>query len=280
MDTAIAAFQAYEVAAITPKRGKIKPVDIFSLERRETDEKTVTDLVEDLARDGSFLHPIAVRAEGASGYRLIAGHQRLEAWKRHFGEWQPIEAVIFPSHMPDARITLLDVGEDSHRKDLTAAERQAEMLRYAAALKMLKGEKLATELPVSATRGGRGKKAATAKLAAELRLTKPAVQKRISQASAAIGEKIDLDRDTPEELERKAAELEKADMRQRAEPKPSGRSAASRRCVPSPRTRRRRNHRPGRSIARSRRCGEPSARSASASSSRSCFGRASSAGGR
>jgi hypothetical protein len=32
-----------------------------------------------------------------------------------------------------------------------------------------------------------------------------------------IGEEIDLDRDTPEELERKAAELEKADKRQRAE---------------------------------------------------------------
>jgi hypothetical protein len=113
-----------------------------------------------------------------------------------------------------------------HRKELTAAERQAEMLRYAAALKKLVREKLATELPVlgsdakSATRGGRGKKAATAEVADQLRLTKPAVQKRINQASAAIGEKIDLDRDTPEEMERTAAKLEReADKRQRAEAK-------------------------------------------------------------
>jgi hypothetical protein len=65
----------------------------------------------------------------------------------------------------------------------------------------------------SATRGGRGKKAATAQVAAKLGLSKPAVQKRIKAASAAIGEKIDLDRDTPEELERKA------DKRQHVEPK-------------------------------------------------------------
>jgi ParB-like nuclease domain len=104
METAIATFQADKEAAFTPKRGNIKPVDIISLERRKTDEDTVTDLVEDLARDGSFLHRIAVRDEGANGYRLIAGHHRLEAWKRHFGERQPIDAVIFPSHTPDARI--------------------------------------------------------------------------------------------------------------------------------------------------------------------------------
>jgi hypothetical protein len=41
MDTAIATFQANEEAAFTPKRGKIKPIDIFSLERRTTDEDTV-----------------------------------------------------------------------------------------------------------------------------------------------------------------------------------------------------------------------------------------------
>jgi hypothetical protein len=111
---------------------------------------------------------------------------------------------------PDALITVLEIEENLLRKELTAAEREADTLRYAAELKKLDGEKLATELPVSgskgtsATTGGRGKKAATAKVAIKLRLSKAAVQKRIKAASAAIGEEIDLDCDTPEELERKA----------------------------------------------------------------------------
>jgi hypothetical protein len=127
--------------------------------------------------------------------------------------------------MPDARVTLLDDGEDLHRKDLTPAERRAGLLRYAAASREPDGEKLATELPVlgsdakSASKGGRGKIAATAKLAGKLGLTKAAVQKQIKAASDAIGEPINLDHDTPEELKRKAAELEVAGKRQRAEPK-------------------------------------------------------------
>jgi hypothetical protein len=65
-----------------------------------------------------------------------------------------------------------EIEENLLRKELTAAERQSDTIRYAAALKKL--EKLATELPVSgekgksATRGGRGKKAATATVAAGL----------------------------------------------------------------------------------------------------------------
>jgi hypothetical protein len=56
MDTAIATFQAQNQAAITPKRGEVKPMDIFSLKRRKTDEDTVAELVAVLARDGNFLH--------------------------------------------------------------------------------------------------------------------------------------------------------------------------------------------------------------------------------
>jgi hypothetical protein len=105
MDTAIGTFQAHKEAAPAPKRGKIDPIDIISHERREIDEKTVTDLIEALARDGRFLHQIAVRDEGATGYRLIAGHHRLEAWKRHFGKQAPIPADIYSSDTPDERIT-------------------------------------------------------------------------------------------------------------------------------------------------------------------------------
>ncbi|HEU4475307.1 MAG TPA: ParB N-terminal domain-containing protein [Methyloceanibacter sp.] len=219
MHTAIETFCVHKKGAITPKRGEVRPIHISSPGRRDLDEQMVAELVEALSRDGRFLYPIVVREEGANDHRLIAGHHRLEAWKRHFGKLRPIPVDVYPPGTPDALITILEIEENLLRKELSAAERQAETLRLAAALKKLEGEKLATELPVSgsdaksATRGGRGKKAATAQVAAKLGLSKPAVQKRIKAASAAIDEKIDLDRDTFEELERKA------DKRQRAEPK-------------------------------------------------------------
>ena len=39
-------------SAITPTLGEVKPIDIFSLKRRKTDEKIVTDLAKAVARDG------------------------------------------------------------------------------------------------------------------------------------------------------------------------------------------------------------------------------------
>jgi len=170
----------------------------------------VEDLVGVLTRDGQFIQPIAVRDEGASKNRLVTGYHRFEAWKRCFGEQRPIEAFVYAPDTPDEVITVFEADENLVRNDLTADEREAQALRLAAALKKLDGEKPATELPVSgshaksAAKGGRGKKAATAKLADRIGLSKAGLQKRIKATSAAIGEEIDLDLDTPEELERKA----------------------------------------------------------------------------
>ncbi len=61
-----------------PEARQVKPIDIFSAQRREIDEKIVTDLEKALARDGGFFHPILVRDEGATGYRLISGLHRVE----------------------------------------------------------------------------------------------------------------------------------------------------------------------------------------------------------
>jgi ParB-like nuclease domain len=214
----------FKESAFTPKYGKVKPIDIFSAERRKINEKAVTNLEKALARDGSFFNPILVRDEGATGYRLVAGHHRVEASRRCFGEEAPISAIIYPEDTPDPLIEVLEIEENLFRKELTAAECQVQTIRWVAACKKLVGNKLETELPVSDAKsvagGGRGKKAWTAKAAGKLGLSKTAVQKRINAAEAAIGEKIDLDRDTPEELERKAADLErKADKRQHVEPK-------------------------------------------------------------
>jgi hypothetical protein len=111
MDTAIATFQADKEADFIPMRGKIKPVDIFSLERRKIHEKTVIHLMEALARDGRFVQDIGVRDEGANRYRLIFGANRLEAWKRHFGEQTPIPADISVRHAGPADQEVRDRGE-------------------------------------------------------------------------------------------------------------------------------------------------------------------------
>jgi hypothetical protein len=67
-------------AAITPKRGDVKPIHTFSPERRGIDEDTVADLVNALTRDGCFLHPIVVRAE-AQTIRLAAALKKLNGGK-------------------------------------------------------------------------------------------------------------------------------------------------------------------------------------------------------
>jgi ParB-like chromosome segregation protein Spo0J len=206
-------------AARTPKLGNVKPIDIFSPPRRKFDEDTVADFVEVLARDDGYLHPITVWEKSPGEFQLVAGAIRLEAWIRRYGNQRPIPAIVYPPNTPEARITMLEFEENSLRKDLTASELRAGTLRYAAARKRLDADKPATRLPVSgsngksASAGGRGKKAATAKVADKLRLSKPAVQKRIKAASAAIGETIDLDHDTPEELERKADKLKHAEAK-------------------------------------------------------------------
>jgi hypothetical protein len=66
MYTTIGTNQGCEEVAITAKRGEVKPTHTFSPERRGIDEDTVADLVSAPTRDGRFLHPIVVRAEGAS----------------------------------------------------------------------------------------------------------------------------------------------------------------------------------------------------------------------
>jgi hypothetical protein len=78
--------------------------------------------------------------------------------------------------------------------------------------------------------GGRGNKGLAQKVAEKAGISKRAVNMRLKAASAATREKIDLDRDTPEELE-------KADKRLRAEPKlerPKRRKPAPPRVVEDP----------------------------------------------
>jgi hypothetical protein len=113
------------------------------------------------------------------------------------------------------------------RKELTAAEVQAQTIRLAAARKKLNGEAPVTPVPdsdeaaetgnqvprLAPATGGRGKKGVAQQIAERLGISKRAVRKRLRAASVAIDEKIDLDRDTPEELERKAEKRQHAEAR-------------------------------------------------------------------
>ena len=65
-------------------------------ERSDRWKEAEADLVQALKRDGRFLQPGVVHEEGATAYCLIAGHHRLEAWKRHFGKLRPIIGATYP----------------------------------------------------------------------------------------------------------------------------------------------------------------------------------------
>jgi hypothetical protein len=133
MNTTIEWFQVDKEAAFTPKLGEVKPIDISSHGRRELDERIVTDLAKAVARDGGYLHPPAVRDEGEGRHRLIHGYHRVEAWKRCRGEQTPITVNIYPPHTPDALIEIIEAEENLLRKELTAAERTAQEMRWVAA---------------------------------------------------------------------------------------------------------------------------------------------------
>ena len=239
MDTSTGV-QPYKEGTTTPTRGEVKPIHIFSGPRRGTNGAVVADLRKALERDGGFLHPIAVREEGPDRYRLIYGLHRVEASERCFGKKRAIPALIYPSGTPDAQIEMLETQENLFRKQLTAAQCESETLRLVAALKKLNGGTPAMavsesgeaaesgkRIPTLATASrGRGKKGMAQKIAEKAGVTKRAVNSRLKAASAAIGEKIDLDRDTPEELERKADKRQhaerKAERPKRSKPAPRG----------------------------------------------------------
>jgi hypothetical protein len=231
METAIGTAETSEDSSTSPTRAEVKPIHVSSAGRREIDEATVAELVKALERDGHFLHPIVVRAEGADNCRLIAGAHRLEAWERQFGEQRPIPAIVYPPDTPDALITVLKIEENLLRKELSAAEREAQTIRLAAELKKLKlatelGEVAETGNPVpglAPASGGRGRKGVAQTVAEKAGVTRRAVNKRLKAASAVIGESIDLDRDTPEELERKADKRQHAGKIERPKrSKPAG----------------------------------------------------------
>jgi hypothetical protein len=77
----------------------------------------VANLVKALIRAGRFLAPIVVFAEAANHYRLIAGGNRLVAWKRCFSEQRPIPAITArrADHRPQDRGELAPQGADCSR---------------------------------------------------------------------------------------------------------------------------------------------------------------------
>lgn len=116
--------------------------DIFVLgERRAVDDEAVGALVSSIQMLG-LQTPITVRIQADvpdpdtgevldSAYRLVAGRHRLEAC-RLLG-WRDIPAIVRDCDEIDAE--LIEIVENLHRLDLTKAQRDQHIRRYAELLK-------------------------------------------------------------------------------------------------------------------------------------------------
>ena len=128
--------------------------------------------------------------------------------------------------MSDVAVPAVRAGGEPERAELTTAEKDDHRLRLAALLKGRRVDKPSTGLAVSGPRGAGasgGSRAASRRPRASL---KAAIQKAEQRAAEAIGEPVDLERDTPAE-ERKAARCGRRQAAQ-AKPRPSRRSGAPR----------------------------------------------------
>jgi hypothetical protein len=162
---------------------------------RAIDRGTVEQLKADIVRQG-LLQPIGVKStNGQRGgpYRLLFGAHRLTAMQELHAEDLVsfnIPAVIFPEHMPDWHVQLAEVSENLMRKELSAAERDANTTIYAGLIKndpnVVSGREKrgASKIGLS---GGQTKSTATEKVAADLGIKNTAVHHRVARAAKAAG---------------------------------------------------------------------------------------------
>jgi ParB-like chromosome segregation protein Spo0J len=203
---------------------------------RALDDGKVSELVESIGRQG-LMQPIGVRypdpPSGGGRYTLIWGAHRLAAYRRtdvgrdHIGH-QYITAVCYDPDLPDPWMRILEIEENLRRKELTVQEKAEHTIRLAAELKELASPKSRNlsefsnsdqEQPKPTT--GRGHKGIVQKLAEQVNVDHGTVRHRARKAAEAIGEPIDLDKDSPAELRRKADKLKATPKAKRIrKPKP------------------------------------------------------------
>ena len=116
-------------------------------------------------------HPITVQNTG-TGYRLVAGRHRLEAF-RSLGK-ERIPATV--AKMTDAEARMWEIAENLHRAELTTLERSEQISEYA---ELAKGKRMADK-PAQVgqvSTGGRGKEGGDSAASRDLGITRQEVQR-------------------------------------------------------------------------------------------------------
>jgi hypothetical protein len=193
-----------DVAAITIPTTRLRDADL-----------DVGELAQSIRRQGLQQRIGVKRAVEGGGFVLIWGRRRLEAYRKHpelLGTEVP--AVIYPSGLPAAWARVLEIDENARRQDLTPDERAAHAVELAAELKSLEGKGVNSDKsdfsgsPAPTT--GRGHKGTVQKVAERQRVDQATVRKRAQKVAETIGEPVDLDKDPPAELTRKAEKFRQA----------------------------------------------------------------------
>jgi len=115
------------------RRIELVTVDIAAVRigprRRPVDTASVRDIAQSIERHG-LLQPIGVKAPSDEEedlqdgvVDLVFGAHRLEACA--LLGWQEIEAYLLPAGLTDEEYALIELQENSARKDLTQAQRKA-----------------------------------------------------------------------------------------------------------------------------------------------------------
>lgn len=223
--------------------GFVPVADIGCSEDRARDAdlsaEPIADLAESISRDG-LLQRIGVRKTDGPGYLLVWGRRRLEAFRL-----QPerlgatIDAIVYPAELPQHWADVLEIDENAQRQDLTPEEEAAHTVRLAAVLKELEeagvgstpeegSEATPEDGAVKSTKPEKGKrgrpKRMAQKVAEHAGKDHKTIRRQVRRASAALGERVDLDKDTPDELKQKAERVKRA-PRQNMSERPTGAKA-------------------------------------------------------
>ena len=170
--------------------------------RRKPDLNVIDGLVKDLAEHG-LLQRIGLRERHDGRHDLVWGRNRFEAAAK-LG-WTMIEAKVYPPETPDELLKVLEIVENLKRQELTVEERHEQITLLGAAIKEAEPTARSnSDLHVVKPHGHVQQKGIIRQVADQLGKDPSAVRQDMRKAGEAIGEPVDLERDSPAELRRKA----------------------------------------------------------------------------
>jgi len=194
---------------------------------RKVDVQTITDLAADLAKRG-MLQRIGVRERTDAKVDLAWGRHRLEAAAK-LG-WSAIPAVVYPADLPDDQVLVLEIVENLKRRELTPEERAEHVTRLAALVKDVRANSLR-----SGEKSKGRPKGTVQRVAEQSGLSQQAVRRSADKAAEVIGEPVDLERDPPADLVRKADKIRSAPPVPRRKAKAGPKPPPRRKPGPKPR---------------------------------------------